>query len=103
MSDITLIEDLANQNLTEVPEKVLNLTNLKMLYLEGNGIKEIPDNLFKNLKQLTWLDLRNNRLKTIPSSIIYHTHLETLLLQNNKITRVPLEIGNFCSGDLFFF
>lgn len=93
MSDFKMIEDLAKKNLFQVPKEVLTLKNLKMVYLEGNFLREIPFEIFTNLPQLTWLDVRNNQLKSIPKSIMNHPHLETLLLQDNLIEELPTELG----------
>lgn len=93
MSKIELISDHSNQQLQEVPPKILEMCNLRMLYLEGNLIEQLPDDFFKKLPKLTWLDLRNNRLKAIPSSISYNECLENLLLANNQIERLPTELG----------
>ncbi|KAF2879511.1 hypothetical protein ILUMI_26665 [Ignelater luminosus] len=93
MSIIDVISDNSNKNLEEVPEKVLEMYNLKMLYLEGNFIESLPDDFFDKLSRLTWLDLRRNKLKTIPFGIANHSFLETLLLQDNQIEALPNEIG----------
>lgn len=93
MSKIEVISDLSNKKLCEVPKYILDMTNLKMLYLEGNDIEAIPDDLFTALRKIVWLDLRKNKLKTIPKTIAYHPSLETLLLRDNLIEKLPLEIG----------
>lgn len=93
MSIIDVISDNSNKNLEEVPKKVLEMYNLKMLYLEGNLIESLPDDFFDKLSRLTWLDLRRNKLKTIPSGVANHSFLETLLLQDNQIEALPNEIG----------
>lgn len=93
MSKIELILDHSSQQLVEVPEKVLEMCNLRMLYLEKNQIKHLPQDFFIKLPKLTWLDLRNNRLKEIPVSIAHSLCLENLLLTNNQIERLPTELG----------
>lgn len=93
MSKIDVILDISNKNLSAIPKYVLEMTNLKMLYLENNQIEVLPDELFTNLKKLVWLDLRKNKLKTIPQTIAHHENLETLLLRDNEIALLPLELG----------
>lgn len=93
MSLIDVISDHSNKKLVKVPEPVLEMFNLKMLYLEGNALEVLPDDFFDKLKKLAWLDLRRNRLTTIPTNIADHQSLETLLLQDNKIEELPNELG----------
>lgn len=93
MAKVDVISDLSNKTLCEVPKYILDMTNLKMLYLEGNSIEVIPSELFIALQRLVWLDLRNNKLKTIPQTIANHACLETLLLRDNEIQALPLELG----------
>lgn len=94
MSNIELISDYSNRQLKEVPQHILQMCNLRMLYLEKNFIEYLPEDFFIRLPKLTWLDLRNNRLKCIPKSIAYCECLENLLLSNNQIERLPTELGN---------
>lgn len=93
MSKIELISDHSNKQLQKVPESILELCNLRMLYLEKNSIEYLPEDFFIKLPRLTWLDLRHNRLKCIPKSIAYSECLENLLLANNQIERLPTELG----------
>ncbi|KAL3268129.1 hypothetical protein HHI36_007256, partial [Cryptolaemus montrouzieri] len=93
MSEFDIISDQSKQQLTEVPDNVLRMYNLKMLYLEGNSIEYLPDDIFTKLGKLNWLDLRNNKLRFIPKSIAYHENLENLLLSNNYLEKLPNELG----------
>lgn len=58
--------DLSDNAITEIPEILKSLKNLKILYLYNNLIKEIPD-WFGDLK-LRNLDLRENPIREIPES-----------------------------------
>lgn len=93
MSKIDVICDCSHQKLEEIPQRVLQMCNLKMLYLEANAIQRLPEDFFTKLPKLSWLDLRNNRLKTVPKSIANHECLENLLLADNNIEELPNEIG----------
>ncbi|KAF5298116.1 hypothetical protein FQA39_LY02540 [Lamprigera yunnana] len=93
LSLMDIILDNSNKNLQTVPENVMQMVNLKMLYLGGNNIEDLPIHFFEQLSKLMWLDLRKNKLVTIPTTIANHEHLETILLQDNRIENLPNELG----------
>ncbi len=73
-------------------KNVNNLINLKILYIGGKQLKEIP----KELGQLTNLEelyLDNNKLKEIPSELGQLTKLKLLDLNENKLKEIPKELG----------
>lgn len=88
-----VICDHSQQNLKVVPLRVLDMCNLQMLYLEGNGLESLPTNIFQKLPKLSWLDLRNNNLREIPVGIAHHACLENLLLEHNCLVKLPNELG----------
>lgn len=94
-SSLLLISDHSKEKLQEVPTKVLEMTNLKMLFLEGNFLFKLPEDFFWKLPKLVWLDLRNNQLESVPKSIAHHEYLENLLLTNNNLKKLPNELGEF--------
>jgi len=87
--------DLSHNQLTlsTLPQEIFDLSHLQYLYLEGNGIKEVPPELCKNLTRLLWLDLRRNALESLPTNISSLSKLKNLLLEGNQIKRLPLELG----------
>lgn len=97
MSHLDLVADHSKEKLVEVPDNLLSMTNLKMLFLEGNFLSRLPEDMFWRMPMLMWLDLRNNLLESIPRSIANHQNLENLLLTNNNIERLPNELGRMVS------
>lgn len=97
MSAIDVMADWSKKRLREVPKEMIGMTSLKMLYLEGNYISNLPEDFFVRLPKLVWFDMRNNKLKSIPKSIAYHNCLETLLVQGNDIDVLPLELCKYIS------
>ncbi|TSK22643.1 Leucine-rich repeat-containing protein 27 [Bagarius yarrelli] len=85
---------LSRQKLKVIPDYVCKCTSLKNLYLEGNDLSRLPDNLFSSLPHLLWLDLRNNQLTCLPADIGQHRCLKTLLLEGNPIPELPVELGS---------
>ena len=78
--------------LTEFPDAVLQLTNLKILNLSSNQITAIPEAI-RQLSNLKQLDLWNNQITSIPEAIGQLSNLILLYLHNNQITEIPEAIG----------
>ena len=85
--------NLANKNLTSIPEKIGNLVNILKMNLSGNKLTSIPKEI-GNLINLTDLYLSANKLRSIPKEIGNLGNLEHLHLDGNKLTSIPEEIGN---------
>ncbi|MEG3987745.1 leucine-rich repeat domain-containing protein, partial [Microcoleus sp. S28C3] len=84
------IEWVGNK-LTEFPDAVLQLTNLKILNLGGNQITAIPEAIWQ-LSNLTQLDLRGNQITAIPEELCQLSNLTQLDLRDNQITSIPEEL-----------
>jgi len=80
-------------SLTEIPEVILSLTNLKRLTIEYNEIKSIPDDI-ANLKNLEYLQLGDNELESVSSKISKLENLKEIDLSDNDIKKLPAEFGN---------
>ncbi|MBI5841651.1 MAG: hypothetical protein HZB19_16285 [Chloroflexi bacterium] len=98
--------DLNSMKLTELPESIVQLTQLQKLDLGWdtlkalgkdrgqNKITELPE-LLGQLKQLQWLNLSGNSLRTLPKSLEQLTQLQSLSLRYNGLRTVPEVIGQF--------
>ena len=60
--------ELVRNKLTEFPDAVLQLTNLKILNLSENQITSIPEAVGQ-LSNLTKLDLSENQISSIPEAL----------------------------------
>eukprot|EP00898_Chlorokybus_atmophyticus_P002827 jgi/Chlat1/3545/Chrsp231S03545 len=70
-----------------VPAIVWEQTELRELWLDGNGLEELPSGV-GNLSKLEKLVLSNNNLKSIPRELGNLKELRVLLLDGNKLTHV---------------
>ncbi|MEG4214459.1 COR domain-containing protein [Microcoleus sp. Pol14C6] len=85
-------EEWIGNQLTEFPDVVLQLTNLKILNLSNNQITQIPEEIGQ-LSNLTQLDFRSNQITSIPDAIWQLSHLTKLDLGFNQITSIPEAIA----------
>ncbi len=81
---------LGNNQLKDIPTNAFaDLTNLKLLRLQGNQLTTIQPKAFAGLTNLTHLDLANNQLKDIPTNAFAGlTNLIYLLLSGNQLTTI---------------
>ncbi|KAJ3410768.1 hypothetical protein HDV05_003270 [Chytridiales sp. JEL 0842] len=61
--------DLSGQNLSMLPEGVLELEGLRTMLLGSNNFTSVPANLALNFPQLLYLDLSSNKISSIPSNL----------------------------------
>lgn len=88
--------DLSNQNLTSLPDKVVQLAKLNEITLNNNSLAIFPKAL-TSIQTLFEIDLANNKISEIPSSISLLTNLQKIDLSNNKLQSLPQEIGKLHS------
>jgi signal recognition particle receptor subunit beta len=79
--------------LTELPESIGELTQLRSLNLCYNKLATLPDSI-SNLTQLQSLYLLSNTLSVLPEGIGKLTHLTSLRLDDNQLTELPESLGN---------
>lgn len=80
--------NLYNAGLDKLPSEVLQVKDLKALYLVSNSLDRLPSNI-DNLDQLTRLNVRQNQLESLPSGIGLLSKLEELNLSLNRIHSLP--------------
>ncbi|MEG3876124.1 COR domain-containing protein [Microcoleus sp. herbarium7] len=85
-------DDWIGNKLTEFPDVVLQLSNLKTLSFVENQITSIPEAIGQ-LSYLRELNLNQNKITVIPETIGQLSNLTGLYLGNNQITSIPDAIG----------
>ena len=87
------LEQLSNTNVFH------DLTNIRLLNLSHNGLKNLDDEMFANMKNLKVLDLSFNRLSSLPHNIFdVLEDLEYLHINHNELGYIhPHSIGNLTS------
>ena len=74
-------------------------SNIRKLNLSHKDLTEIPDEVYR-LKQLRVLDLSYNNLIVIPEAIFKLPHLRTLVISHNYISSLPFALSTSPIQDL---
>ncbi|KAI3753870.1 hypothetical protein L2E82_25934 [Cichorium intybus] len=65
-------------------------SNLTVLFLQGNPIKNIPDDFFNNVKSLRVLNLSETQITNLPPSFLFLGELRSLFLRGCfSLTKLP--------------
>jgi Leucine-rich repeat (LRR) protein len=83
---------LTGNQITFIPEDI-NLPSIRILYLNGNKISKLPENIDR-LTTLEKIDLANNQITSLPSTIGKLKKLAELFLSGNPISSLPPSIGH---------
>ncbi|HUT32757.1 MAG TPA: COR domain-containing protein [Planctomycetota bacterium] len=83
---------LFHNRLTALPEAIGQLTQLQSLYLFNNQLTALPEAIGQ-LTQLQRLDVSANRLTALPEAIGQLTQLQSLNLGSNQLTALPEALG----------
>ncbi len=88
--DTTTRLDLRNQNLSELPPALFELTELEVLHLSGNPLETLPPRIgeLHNLRELTLGD-EARTLTSLPRTLGDLSRLEKLHIWRHDIRRLP--------------
>ncbi|EGD83293.1 hypothetical protein PTSG_12094 [Salpingoeca rosetta] len=88
----TTVLALAHNDITRIPGQVFNtLTNVRVLYLDGNGLHTLEPGAFSGMESLETLSLTENKLR----NLTFFTNipaLRTLHLDNNLMEEIETEM-----------
>ncbi len=82
---------VADNRLTSLPESIGRLTQLQEVYFSGNQLTSLPESIGQ-LSGLLSLYLFDNRLTSLPDTIGQLSWLQTLSIHNNQLTSLPESI-----------
>lgn len=100
LTDLRVL-NLHNNKITKIPAEIKQLVNLEKLIISRNDLVELPEEIGE-LKNLEILSVKANKLESIPSSIGQLKNLEVLRLSFNKLTFLPSSIGELDSLSHFY-
>lgn len=121
LADSLEILDLSGNQLSDLPEELSQLTNLRIIFASNNLFTHLPDvlgtlpklemvgfktNQIKTVSeqslpaQLRWLILTDNAIEVLPHSLGERARLQKLALAGNKIRVLPESMENLSSLEL---
>lgn len=86
------ILDLSNNCLSQLPDDIISLKKLKVIFLGNNKFTVFPTILSK-LPSLTMISFKSNQIHTVPENA-FPKLLRWLILTDNKIKKLPKSIGD---------
>jgi len=110
LADSLEILDLSNNQLSTLPDDLVQLQKLKIIFASHNRFEKLPEVLgkceslemvgFKSNqihevpdcalpKKLRWLILTDNQIKKLPESLGERPRLQKLALAGNRLTKLP--------------
>ena len=96
LSDLEKLE-LSNNHLSSLPELIGNLVNLEILTAGRNQLSFLAESI-GNLKKLFILDVSRNQLSSLPRTLKRLNNLQRLDLYDNPLLKIPPDIiGPFSS------
>lgn len=88
--------DLADNTITNLPEELKQLENLRKLTLRQNRLETLPEWFFQHFAELQMLNLGYNKLRSVPPTFKFQ-HIKYLYVDHNQLSKFPTEICQLTS------
>ena len=85
--------ELQNNELTEIPDSLGALANLKTLRLSFNKLTKLPNEGMQMITNLQTLQLYDNHLTKLPDSVCALTQLKHVSVGVNRLATLPEQFG----------
>jgi hypothetical protein len=92
LADTLEILDLSDNDLSELPNDIVQLKYLKIIFFARNKFEVFPSAL-RELPNLNMIGFKSNQIKTVPENA-FPPKLNWLILTDNKIEKLPKSIGD---------
>ncbi len=96
MSSLVVL-NIANNEISSLPNNLSNLKNLKELDVSGNKLSKIPDSIRALRHQLRILNLSSNRLSHLTNAVCDLDKVRVVDVSMNMLVSLPERIGNMRS------
>ena len=84
--------DLSDNQLTELPDSIIQLRHLKIIFFARNNFTKFPE-ILKEFPSLSMIGFKSNQIHTVPENA-FPQKLKWLILTDNKIQKIPKSIGD---------
>ncbi|WP_210441695.1 leucine-rich repeat-containing protein kinase family protein [Vibrio crassostreae] len=91
LSDSLEILDLSGNQLSELPQELTQLTNLRIIFASNNLFTHLPD-VLGSLPKLEMIGFKTNQIKTVSEESL-PAQLRWLILTDNAIEVLPNSLG----------
>jgi hypothetical protein len=92
LADTLEILDLSDNHLSALPDSIVQLKKLKIIFFERNSFTEFPT-ILASFPVLSMVGFKSNKIHTVPENA-FPPMLRWLILTNNKIKVLPKSIGD---------
>ncbi|MFT4833368.1 MAG: hypothetical protein ACJAVY_001547 [Marinoscillum sp.] len=84
--------DLSDNQLSELPDSIAQLKNLKIIFFARNNFTVFPE-ILRTFPVLSMIGFKSNHIHTVPKNA-FPPMLRWLVLTDNKINKLPKSIGD---------